>query len=148
MAMIQLMIHDLWQEQRKKEKSKGTAESYLVRNNVEHLESAGATVDWNSELLEDEEYRRNAENFIIPEFEGMNPVHWIILAEKYFEINCTKADRKVPLASMYMRGKTVYWLKMLKHRMPCLDWEMLKRELLFLYGGQSASNPYESLSTL
>ncbi|KAF2295632.1 hypothetical protein GH714_033407 [Hevea brasiliensis] len=84
----------------------------------------------------------------LPNFDGVDPIAWLVRAEQYFAINNTREEMKVQLALVCMEGLALHWLHRLRLRTPNLSWSQLTLELLHRYGEDMRINPYERLSTL
>lgn len=66
----------------------------------------------------------------LPTFDGNDPIGWLARTEKFFEIQNTNPEVKISLAFVCMEGPAVHWFRYLKKRLPDMNWEIFKSELL------------------
>ncbi|XP_019188336.1 PREDICTED: uncharacterized protein LOC109182641 [Ipomoea nil] len=109
-----------------------------------------------SELLFSLHWKRSVESSVspvpgrleIPTFDGTDPVGWLVRADQYFVIQCTREDLKVPTAFISMEGPTLHWLRWLQQQHPSLTWSQFTTELLEEFGGELSGPPIEQLAAL
>lgn len=82
----------------------------------------------------------------MPNFDGSDPVGWIVRAKQLFEIQNIFEEHKISLALVSMEGAPLHWLGWLRQRNPQLIWDQLRRELMQRYSDDISENPYEHLS--
>ena len=84
----------------------------------------------------------------LPNFDGSDPLRWLIRAEKFFAIHEVKPDSKVEMACVSMDGPAVHWFQCMKLRWPNLSWEKFRVELMKRYCGRCSGNVYEQMASL
>lgn len=53
----------------------------------------------------------------LPNFNGVDPIDWLVRAYQYFENN-TKEEMKVQLALVYMEGPALHWMRWIRQCTP------------------------------
>ena len=94
-------------------------------------------------VVEDETKQCVKKKVEFPNFNGSDPMDWLVQAENFFEIHEIKPELKVEMVFVSMEGPTVHWFQCLRVRWPDLSWDKLRGELLNCYCGQRLGNAYE-----
>ena len=72
-----------------------------------------SNVGWKTHHIQDIDMRN---------FDGKDPVTWILQMEQYFELNNVKNTQKVRLATLYLEQNTFVWYQWLFSRKKNITW--------------------------
>lgn len=62
----------------------------------------------------------------IPQFDGVDPDGWILLAERYFAIYQLLDEERITAAVLSLSGDALAWYRWSNHRTPLNTWEEVK----------------------
>ena len=66
-------------------------------------------------------------------FDGKDPVNWILQMEKYFDLHGVPQLQKVCIASSYLESDQFLWHKVLYSRKQLVTWSILTEEMISHY---------------
>lgn len=84
----------------------------------------------------------------IPMFGGEDPIGWIFRADKYFFVNCFRAEDKVQAVGVCMEGLTLTWLQWEEARGLFGSWEEFKETLIERFQLTREGTTYKELLSL
>ncbi|XP_028065295.1 uncharacterized protein LOC114268339 [Camellia sinensis] len=83
-----------------------------------------------------------------PKFSGDDPTGWIYKAEQYFDFKNVAPDQQAQLASFYLEGIALQWLRWLTKFKGPLTWNELTKAVLLRFGPTDYDDPSEALTRL